>query len=308
MSKERKRTMRGIEKRFGATGLGALLLALALVVVACDDDGGGGGITVAAANFPESNILAQIYGQALEAEDVDVTVEEDFGARPALLDGLEEGSVDLTPEYVGALLNELEGPDTATGDTGESVDLLAAALADQDLVAFEPSEAQDVDALAVTQETADELGLATYSDLVPVAGQLTLGAPADCAEFAACIPGLRDTYGIEFGEFVPLEPGPPIFEALNNGDIDIARVFSTDAAIAENDWVILEDDQGLNPVQNVIPVGSPEADTPEITKIVNEVSAALTTEELTELNRRVVSDKEDPEDVAKDFLEDKNLV
>lgn len=300
--------MRGSRKRFRATGLGALLLGLTLVVVACDDDGGGGGITVAAANFPESNILAQLYGQALEAGDIDVTVEEDFGTRPALLDGLEDGDVDLTPEYVGALLNELEGPDTATADTDESVDLLATALAEQDLVAFEPSAAQDVDALAVTQDTADEFGLATYSDLAPVAGQLRLGAPAECAEFPACIPGLRDTYGIEFSEHVPLEAGPPIFEALNNGDIEVARVFSTDAAIAENDWVILEDDQGLNPVQNVIPVGGADADTPEITEIVNEVSAALTTEELTELNRRVVSDKEDPEDVARDFLEEKGLI
>jgi len=164
-----------------------------------------------------------------------------------------------------------------------------------------------VDALAVTQETADELGIETYTDLAGVAGDLTLGAPAECAEFPACIPGLRDTYGIEFGDFVPLEAGPPIFDALNNGDIDVARVFSTDAAIAENGWVVLEDDQGLNPVQNVIPVGNEDADTEEIADIVNEVSAALTTEELTELNRRVVIDVEDPEDVAADWLEENDL-
>lgn len=300
--------MRGNKKRFRATGLGALLLALTLVLAACDDDGdGGGGITVAAANFPESNILAQIYGQALEAGDVDATVEEDFGARPALLDGLEDGSVDLTPEYVGALLNELEGPDTATADTDESVGLLNDALAADDLVAFEPSEAQDVDALAVTQDTAEEFGLETYSDLVPVAGQLRLGAPAECAEFAACIPGLRDTYGIEFAEHVPLDAGPPIFEALDNGDIDVARVFSTDPPIVANDLVVLVDDMGLNPAQNVIPVGNSDADTEEIAEIVNQVSAALTTDELAELNRRVIIDKEDAEDVAADFLEEKGL-
>jgi osmoprotectant transport system substrate-binding protein len=301
--------MRGIRKRFRATGLGALLLGLTLVVAACDDDGGGGGITVAAANFPESNILAQVYGQALEAGDLDedVSIEEDFGTRPTLLDGLADGSVDLTPEYVGALLNQLEGPDTATADTDADVEALTAALADEDLVAFEPSEAQDVDALAVTQETASEFGLETYTDLAAVAGQLTLGAPAECAEFPACIPGLRDTYGIEFGNFVPLEAGPPIFEAVTNGDIDVARVFSTDAPIAENDLVVLVDDQGLNPAQNVIPVARVEFDTPEIAEIVNAVSAALTTEKLTELNRRVITDKEDPADVAADFLEEEGL-
>jgi osmoprotectant transport system substrate-binding protein len=299
--------MRRTKERFKLRGLGALVLGLSLVAAACGDDDGDGGLTVAAANFPESNILAQIYGQALEAGDVDVSIEEDFGTRPALLDGLEDGSVDLTPEYVGALLNELEGPDTATADLDESVELLDSALSDVDLVGFEPSEAQDVDALAVTQETADELGIATYTDLAGVAGDLTFGAPAECAEFPACIPGLRDTYGIEFGEFVPLEAGPPIFDALNNGDIDVARVFSTDAAVAENDWVVLEDDQGLNPVQNIIPVGNEDADTEDIAEIVNEVSAALTTEDLTELNRRVVIDVEDPEDVAADWLEENDL-
>jgi len=299
--------MRGTRDRFKLRGLGALVLGLSLVAAACSDDGDDGGLTVAAANFPESNILAQIYGQALEAGDIDASVEENFGTRPALLDGLEDGSVDLAPEYVGALLNELEGPDTATSDLDESLELLESALAEVDLVGFEPSEAQDVDALAVTQETADELGIATYTDLAAVAGDLDFGGPAECAEFPACIPGLRDTYGIEFGNFVPLEAGPPIFDALNNGDIDVARVFSTDAAIAENEWVVLEDDQGLNPVQNVIPVGTDDADTEEIADILNEVSATLTTEELTELNRRVVSDREGPEGGAADWLEENDL-
>jgi osmoprotectant transport system substrate-binding protein len=292
-----------------STGVGALLVTLALVAVGCSDDDGGGGLTVAAANYPESNILSQIYGQALEAADIDedVSVEENYGARRALLNGLEDGDVGMTPEYVGALLNELEGPDTATADTNEDVALLNQALGDDDLVAFEPSEAQNVDGLAVTQETAEEFGLETYSDLAPVAGDLTLGAPAECTENAACIPGLRDTYGVEFGNFVPLDPGEPIFNALSNGDIDVARVFTTDAPIAENDWVVLVDNQGLNPAQNVIPVALSEFDTPEIADVVNAVSAALTTEGLTELNRRVVIDREDPEDVAADFLSENDL-
>jgi osmoprotectant transport system substrate-binding protein len=290
-------------------GLAAVVMGIALIAAGCSDDGGDGGLTVAAANFPESNILAQIYGQALEAGDIDedVSVEEDYGTRPALLDGLDNGDVGLTPEYVGALLNELEGPDAATAETDADVEALNSVLEDDDLVAFEPSEAQDVDALAVTQDTATEFGLETYTDLAAVAGQLSLGAPAECAEFPACIPGLRDTYGIEFGNFVPLEAGPPIFEALTNGDVDVARVFSTDAPIAENDLVVLVDDQGLNPAQNVIPVARSEFDTSEIADIVNAVSAALTTEDLTELNRRVLVDKEDPEDVAADFLAENDL-
>jgi osmoprotectant transport system substrate-binding protein len=295
--------------------LGAVVIGLVLALPACGDDGGGdeeggGGrqATVAAANFPESNILAQLYGQVLEAEDFDITVEEDFGARPALLDALADNTVDLTPEYVGALLNELEGPDTASADRAESVELLDAALDGRELVAFRPSKAQNVDALAVTQETAEEFDLETYTDLAGVAGELTLGAPAECAEFAACIPGLRSTYGIEFGEFVPLEAGPPIFEALSNGDIDVARVFSTDPPIGEEDLVVLEDDKGLNPVQNVVPVARKKFGGPIVEKAVNKVSAALTTKDLIALNARVIVDKEDPEDVAREYLEDKNLI
>jgi osmoprotectant transport system substrate-binding protein len=299
--------MRGMIKRFRLRGLGALVLGLSMVAVACGDDGDGG-LTVAAANFAESNVLAQIYGQALEASDIDVSVEENFGTRPALLDGLEDGDVDLTPEYVGALLNQLSGPDTATSDIGESVELLDEALAAEDLVAFEPSDAEDVDALAVTQETAQEFGLETYSDLAPVAGQLRFGGPPECAEFAACLPGLRDVYGIEFQEHVPLDLGAPIFEALENGDIEVARVLSTDAPIAEMDLVVLEDDQRLNPVQNVIPVANEEADTEEIADICNAVSAELTTEALTDMNRQVITDKEDPADVARNWLEDNDVI
>jgi osmoprotectant transport system substrate-binding protein len=286
----------------------SLGLVLGLGVAACGDDSGGGGggesITVVAANFPENNILAQLYGQALANDDFDVSIEEDFGARPAILDALENGDADMTPEYAGALLNELEGPDTATGDEDQTVSDLDSALADQGLVAFDPSPAQDVDALAVTQETADQYDLQTYSDLAEVADELTFGAPPECEEFAACIPGLRDTYGIEFGEFVPLEAGPPIVEALNNGDIDVGRVFSTDPV----DFVILEDDMGLNPVQNIIPVAREEFDTDAVADTVNEVSAALTTDDLRDMVSQVVVDKEDPADVAQQFLEDQGII
>ena len=306
--------MRSTRMRFRGRRLGAMLVGLMLVLAACgddDDNGGDGGgdggqsVTVAAFDFAESNILAQIYGQALEGAGFDVTVEESFGARPAVLAGLEDGSVDLAPEYVGAVLNELEGPDTATSDLDESVAALDTALEADGLVAFDASPAEDVDALAVTQETADQFGLVTYSDLAAVAGELTLGAPPECEEFAACIPGLRDVYGIEFGTFTPLDAGPVIFEALDNGDIDVARVFSTDPPLA--DLVVLEDDMGLNPVQNVVPVAVADLDTSDVADVVNAVSAALTTEDLIELNGRVIIDLEDPEDVAADWLADNDL-
>jgi osmoprotectant transport system substrate-binding protein len=305
--------------RFRGLSLGAMLLALVLVGAACgdDDSGGGGGggggggekVTVAAANFgAEPNILAQIYGQALEAGGFDVTVEENYGTRQEILQGFDDGDVDLSIEYLGGLLNQLAGADTATSDVQEDVATLEPELEGIGLVALEPSEATDVDGLAVTQDTAEQYGLETYSDLAPVAGELTLGAPPECQENAACIPGFRDTYGIEFGEFVPLDGGAPIYGALENGDIDVARVFTTDPPIGELDLVVLEDDEGLNPAQNVIPVARDSVVNDEFTEIVNKISAALTTADLVELNGKVVNDKEDPADAAKTWLEDKGLI
>jgi osmoprotectant transport system substrate-binding protein len=149
--------------------------------------------------------------------------------------------------------------------------------------------------------------LETYTDLAAVAGELTLGAPPECQELPLCIPGFQEVYGIEFGNFVPLDAGPTIFDALANGDIDVARVFSTDPPIGEQGLIVLEDDEGLNPAQNVIPVFTENLDNAAFLDVLNAVSAALTTDDLIALNAQVIIDLEDPEDVATQWLEDNDL-
>jgi glycine betaine/choline ABC-type transport system substrate-binding protein len=144
----------------------------------------------------------------------------------------------------------------------------------------------------------------------PVASQLTLGGPPECPERPFCIPGFRETYGIEFGNFVPLDIGGPLtVEALQNGDIDVALLFSTDPAIQENGWVLLEDDKQLQSAENITPVvRSDVPDRAAIEERLNAISAALTTETMTELNGRVSIDGEDPAAVATSFLEDNDLL
>jgi glycine betaine/choline ABC-type transport system substrate-binding protein len=143
----------------------------------------------------------------------------------------------------------------------------------------------------------------------PVASQLTLGGPPECPERPFCIPGFRDTYGIEFGNFVPLDIGGPLtVEALQNGDIDVGLLFSTDPAIQENGWVILEDDKQLQSAENITPVVRQEVLDDAIEERLNAISAALTTETMTELNGRVSVDGEDPAAVATSFLEDNDLL
>jgi osmoprotectant transport system substrate-binding protein len=142
-----------------------------------------------------------------------------------------------------------------------------------------------------------------------VASQLTLGGPPECPERPFCIPGLRDTYGVEFGEFVPLDVGGPLtVEALRNGDIDVGLLFSTNSVIAAEGWVLLEDDQGLQDAESITPVVRTEVLDPTIEERLNAISAALTTETMTDLNSRVEIDGEDPADVAADFLESEGLL
>ena len=142
-----------------------------------------------------------------------------------------------------------------------------------------------------------------------IASQLTLGGPPECPERPFCIPGLRDTYGVEFGEFVPLDIGGPLtVEALRNGDIDVGLLFSTNSVIAQEGWVLLEDDKGLQDAENITPVVRTEVLDPTIEERLNAIGAALTTESMTDLNSGVEVDGEDPADVAADFLQQEGLL
>jgi glycine betaine/choline ABC-type transport system substrate-binding protein len=142
----------------------------------------------------------------------------------------------------------------------------------------------------------------------PVASQLTLGGPPECPERPFCLPGLEETYGIEFAEFQPLDVGGPLtVRALEGGRIDVALLFSTSSVIVEKGWVVLEDDKNLQTNESITPVVNNEALDPTIEELLNGVSAALDTQTMTELNGRVEVDGEEAADVAADFLADEGI-
>jgi glycine betaine/choline ABC-type transport system substrate-binding protein len=142
-----------------------------------------------------------------------------------------------------------------------------------------------------------------------IASQLTFGGPPECPQRPFCIPGLERVYGIEFGEFKPLDVGGPLtVEALRNGDIDVALLFSTSSVIGDEGWVVLEDDKNLQAAESITPVVRTEVVDDTITERLNAISAALTTDNVTELNGRVEIDGEDPADVAADFLQENGLL
>jgi osmoprotectant transport system substrate-binding protein len=303
------------------TRLGGVAVAacLALVLAAC---GGGedaleGGtqpnqqssVTVGSTNFSEQLILAQMYAAVLEKAGVQVELRPNLGAREVVFPALEKGEIDLLPEYNGAVLAFLD-PD-ATQTTADEVNAALQPLLDgKGLVALAQSPAEDKDGWAVTKETADRLGLAKVSDLKGKASQLVVGGPPELETRPAGLPGLKKVYGIEdFKEFRALDAGGPLTtSALNKGDIDVGRVFTTQGAIAEFGWVVLEEDKPLQPAQNIVPIGRKEAMTDQVRQALDAISAKITTEELTKLNKLVDVDKQDPEKVANDWLTQQGLL
>ena len=289
------------------------ILAVALVAAACGSGDGareGDPITVASFAFNESVIVAEIYAQALEADGYEVERKLNLGNREVVKPALESGEVDLVPEYVGTLASFLG--ETPTADSEATWEAAKAAFEANGVTLLQYSPAQDKNAYVVTSETASALGVSTVSDLQPHAADLVFGGPPECPEREFCLIGLRDVYGLEFAEFVPLDvAGPITIAALEGGEIDVALLFSTQGIIADKGWVVLEDDQGLNPAENLVPairmdVVDEYGD--DLVSLLERVSEALTTEDLTELNKRADIDQEDPAALAMEWLQDNGFI
>ena len=190
-----------------------------------------GSIVVGSADFPESALLAEIYGQALAAAGTDVSYQLNIGSREAYITAIKDGDIDLVPEYTGNLLAFLTAPEQPSAVTvDEQVAALADALPDG-LEVLTPSSAEDKDTIVCTQDVVDAHHLTDLSSLFAVADQITLGAPP---EFETRTPfgikGFKDIYDATFKEFVPLAPAD-IKDALSSGAIDCGNIFSTDPAI-----------------------------------------------------------------------------
>lgn len=203
--------------------------------------GGSGSVAVGGANFSESQILANIYAEVLNAAGFSATVQS-VGNREAYLPALQRNEIQVFPEYVGTLATFLNGtingPDAepvASSDLDETLANLNELAGPAGLVFGEPSEAADQNAFAVTKTLADELGVTTLSELAEACGDgsLVLGGPPECPERPFCQPGLEETYGMEFASVEDLDIGRPTNEALQQGVISIGLVLSTDPVLAQ---------------------------------------------------------------------------
>lgn len=300
----------------------AIAAAASLALTACggggdplqnggSGSGGGGGssptIVVGSANFTENQILAEIYAQALQAKNVNVTKKLSIGSREAYYPGLQDGSIDLIPEYTGVLLQYLN-KSAAETEPDAVYSALQKALPPT-LTVLEKSSAEDKDAIVVTKDTATKYNATSIADLAANCGQLTFGGPPEFKTRPDGIPGLQKTYNCTFKDYKALDAGGPLtVAALKNGDVQAADIFSTDASIVANNFVVLTDPKSNFAAQNVVPLINKSKVNDTISNTLNAISAKLTTEELTKLNAEASSDtKPSPETVAKEWLSKNSL-
>ena len=294
-----------------------MVLATILVLAAASCDRGASApqtavgddaITVGSFDFPESEVLAEIYAGALEAEGFRVVREPAIGTREVVLPALQLGLIEVVPDYGGSALTFLGG--TASADPAVTNALLASTVADRGLTALEPATAENRNGMVVTADTAADLELRTISDLAPWAGSMVFGGPPECPERDLCLPGLKKVYGLRFESFLPLDTGGPLSaDAIQRGTVDVGMLFTTDGTLAGDDLVLLRDDRHLQPAESVTPIV--RADTLErfgggVRSALDAVSDQLTTKDLREMNASVSAGAA-PKVVATAWLEDHGL-
>lgn len=265
-----------------------------------------GTITVGSANFPESELLMDIYAGALKAKGITVETKPNIGSRETYIPALEDGSIDLVPEYTGVLDQYFNKAAKAT--TSDEVYAELKAGLPPKLTVLDKSAAEDKDAVVVTKETAAKYNLKSIGDLAPVAKDLVLGGPPEWKTRETGVPGLKAKYNVVFKEFKALDAGGPLsVQALKNGQVQAANLFTTDPNIPANGFVVLDDPDSLFAAQNIVPLITKSKVNDTISGALNAVSAKLDTPTLAALVKEVVLDKKDAAAVAQEFLTKNSL-
>jgi osmoprotectant transport system substrate-binding protein len=306
--------------------LGAGLLAMSLFATACsdsggDDDTGGSGSASASSEpkpeltvgvsgpFAENQLVAEMYAQVLENAGYTVNRELEIADRAVGNEALASGDIDLKPEYTGFDLPLYDKKATTNGDPQAVADELTAAVAAEGLVTYAISPANSTNVFVTLPDTATANSLTDMSSLAGPAPSLSLGGPPDCPKATFCTIGLKDTYGVEFGEFKPLDfGGPKTVAALDNEAIDVGLLFSLDPTIADNGYVVLTDNENLQANGNFIPVVREEVASDELGALLDSVTTTLTDENMRDMVSQVQNDKRDVEDVASDYLSGAGII
>ena len=266
-----------------------------------------GSVTIGSAQFDESELLADLYGDAMAAKGVKVTKHLDIGERPVYMAAMKDGSITAFPEYSGSILPYLLGHETTAKTPDDVYAQLQQVAAANNFAVTNFAAAQDSDTITVTQQTAQKYHLKSIADLKSVASKLTFGAPAQFKTRPDGIPALKSEYGVVFGRFTVTDAGGPVtVNALKNGTVDAADVFSTDPAIVQNHFVSLADPKSMFAAQNITPIFAKKTLTQPMKDACDAVSAKLTTQILTQL-RAKLGPNVDVDTVAKNWLKQQGL-
>ncbi|MGI9622480.1 MAG: glycine betaine ABC transporter substrate-binding protein, partial [Acidimicrobiales bacterium] len=241
------------------------LVGVVVLAAACSGDEGPAtetgateAIRIASFDFAESSLLAELYAQSLEAIGVPVARMGAVGPREIVAPALELDRIDLVPEYLGTATTFFKAAELGAIQADASLEL-DELLERRGLLSLDAASAEDVNAIVVSGHLAADLGLKRVSDLGPHAPDMRFGGPIECPERPLCLLGLRDVYGLEFATFKPQRSLAMTAEALTVGEIEVALMFTTSAELDVQEMVILDDDLGLQPPENVIPVIRAEA-------------------------------------------------
>ncbi|WP_314323227.1 ABC transporter substrate-binding protein [Paenarthrobacter ilicis] len=306
-------------------GLGGLAagLGMALALSACGGsplaspstsapDGSaaaGGSLVVGSADFPESQVIAEIYVGALNAAGVTATSKPNIGSREIYVKAVQDGSIDLVPDYSGNLLSFVD-KDAKEVSADDVFKALPGKLPDG-LAVLDAAKAESKDAMVVTKATAEKYQLKSIEDLAKVCKDFTMAAPATFETRAYGFPGLKSNYNCELKGLQPFNDGGGnlTLQALLEDKVQVADIYTTTPSIADNDLVVLEDPKNNFKAQQVLPLYSKAKMTDKAKDALNNVSKTLTTTDLINLNRAVSGDqKESPKDAAAAWLKDKGIV
>ena len=268
--------------------------------------GASGPVVVGSANFTESTIIAEIYSQALAAKGIESSTKLNIGSREVYIKALQDSSISVVPEYTGNLLGFVDKD--ATAKTAEEVEAALPDALPDGLEVLKSSTAIDQDVYVVSKEFSEKNGVTSLADLAKIADGVTVAGFSELEKRDYGPKGLTSVYGVKVKEFKPYDSAELMAEELNKGNVDVADLFTTASAISRNQLVQLEDPKQMILPQNVIPlVRSEVAENTTATAALDAVQAALTTEDLIALNSKVDDDRQDPDQVAKDWLTSKGL-
>jgi len=304
--------------------LAAAVAAGALVLTGCGGDGSsntslgnntkGGPVSISGQNFSEAQIMGEIYASVLRANGYEPSLKL-VATRDVYMQTF-PGTVDVVPEYVGGIVDFLiaqdKGPNAPVPTSSNPDTVISQAQPQLDkakLTLLNPSEAADQNAFFVTKKYSKDNNVTKLSDLQ--GKSVVLAADSDCQGRLDCSGGLEDKYGIKITKILPLGfATPQTYASVKSGESELGETSTTDATLSHQNLVLLADDKHIQPAQNLVPAISTEFLNahPDIAGVLNKVMAAMTTRELTELNFDVTENRQEPEQVAQQWLDDQGLI